>query len=61
MSWAEGRGRLCESWAVWGMGRAGKLPLGAGMAGSLLNLGGLFGVPPNPVTSLKPVVKKVMN
>lgn len=41
-----GRGRLRGFWSFWGLWRARKLPWGAGVAGSLLNLRGLFGVHP---------------
>ena len=39
-----GRGRLRRFWSFWGLGRAGKLPGGAGVTGNLLNLRGLFGL-----------------
>lgn len=41
-----GRERLRGFWSFWGLGRAGKLPGGAGVSGNLLNLRGLFGVHP---------------
>lgn len=53
-----GEGRILESWGVWGMEKAGKLPAGPQGTGSLLNPGWRV---TRAVASLKPVVKKVMN